>query len=86
MPAKAAAESPLVKSVQVRMARAALDWSLEDLAQAAGLNRNMIASFERGIFAGDAQTLGKLRTTLEKAGVEFIMGEAPGVRLKPKRR
>lgn len=28
----------------------------------------------------------KLRTTLEAAGVEFINGSGPGVRLKPRRR
>ncbi len=84
MPAKSAS-SP-VKPAHVRMARAALDWSLEDLAQASGLNRNMIASFERGIYEADAQTLAKVRASLETGGVEFLMGEAPGVRLKARRR
>jgi len=68
------------------MARAVLDWSLEDLARASGLSRNIIASFERGIYEADAQTLAKLRAGLESGGVEFLMDEAPGVRLKAKRR
>ena len=80
------AGSPPVNAAQVRMARAGLDWSLEDLAQASGVNRNMIASYERGIFAGEPATLQKIRQALEKAGVEFLDGETPGVRVKAKRR
>ena len=75
-----------MKPAQVRMARAALDWSLDDLAQAAGVVRNTIANFERGIFEGEPKSLDKIRQALEKAGVEFINGDAPGVRLRSKRR
>ena len=64
------------------MARAALNWSLEDLAEAAGIHRNTISNFETGKFAGDAETLKKIWRALEKAGVEFTNGNKPGVRLK----
>ncbi len=68
------------------MARAGLDWSLDDLAEASGVNRNMIASYERGLFEGEPATLQKIRRALEKAGIEFLAGEMPGVRVKAKRR
>jgi transcriptional regulator with XRE-family HTH domain len=85
-PVKPAQEAPLVKAAQVRMARAGLDWSLEDLAQAAGVPRNTIANFERGIYEGEPTILQKMRRALEKAGIEFTDGDRLGVRLKAKRR
>ncbi len=68
------------------MARAGLDWSLDDLAQATGVARNAIANFERGIFEGEPKSLEKIRLALEKAGIEFINGKSPGVRLTSKKR
>jgi DNA-binding XRE family transcriptional regulator len=80
-----AQDNAVVKPAQVKMARAALDWSLEDLAQKAGVHRNTISNFETGKFAGDPETLRKLQRALEAAGVEFTNGDHPGVRLKRKR-
>ena len=78
----------VVNPAQVKMARAAIDWSLEDLAKAAGVHRNTISNFETGKYAGDPDTLAKVQKALEKAGVEFIEenGGGPGVRLKRKSR
>ena len=42
-----------VTSAQVRMARAALDWTVRDLAKAAGVHRNTINNVEVGRYAGD---------------------------------
>ena len=66
------------------MARAALNWTVRDLADASGLHRNTISNLEVGRYAGDAQTLKILEEILTKAGVEFIEenGGGPGVRLK----
>jgi transcriptional regulator with XRE-family HTH domain len=64
------------------MARAALNWSLEDLGKAADVHRNTISNFETGKYGGDPETLKKLQKALEKAGVEFTNGDRPGVRLK----
>jgi transcriptional regulator with XRE-family HTH domain len=83
---KAAQEAPLLKPAQVRMARAGLDWSLEDLAEASGVHRNTISNFERGIYEGEPNSLAKIRRALEKAGIEFTDGDTLGVRLKRKRR
>jgi transcriptional regulator with XRE-family HTH domain len=66
------------------MARAALNWTVRDLAEAAGLHRNTITNIEVGRYAGDRETLSKIRKVLEAAGVEFIdeNGGGPGVRLR----
>ena len=64
------------------MARAALNWSLQQLAEVAGVHRNTISNFETGKYAGDPQTLSAIRAALEANGVEFTNGNEPGVRLK----
>jgi hypothetical protein len=38
-------------SAQVRMARAALNWTVRDLAEAAGLHRNIITNIEVGRYS-----------------------------------
>jgi len=66
------------------MARAALNWSLQDLAKAARVHRNTISNFETGKFSGSEDVLEAIRAALEAAGVEFIAenGGGPGVRLR----
>jgi transcriptional regulator with XRE-family HTH domain len=73
-----------VTSAQVRMARAALNWTVRDLAEAAKLHRNTISNFETGRYQGDEATLFAIETVLKRAGVEFIEenGGGPGVRLR----
>ena len=69
------------------MARAALNWSLADLAKAANVHRNTISNFETGKFGGSADAVQAVRTALEAAGVIFVdeNGEGPGVRLRKQR-
>jgi transcriptional regulator with XRE-family HTH domain len=79
-----------VTSAQVRMARAALNWTVRDLAEATGLHRNTITNIEVGRYSGDRETLSTIESVLKRAGVEFIDedGGGPGVRLRrrqPKR-
>jgi transcriptional regulator with XRE-family HTH domain len=66
------------------MARAALNWTVRDLAEATGLHRNTITNIEVGRYAGDATTLATIEAALRRAGVEFIdeNGGGPGVRLR----
>lgn len=66
------------------MARAALNWSLSDLAKASGVHRNTISNFETGKFGGSETVRTAIREALEAAGVEFIAenGGGPGVRLR----
>lgn len=68
---------------QVRMARAAVNWSLDQLAQAAGVHRNTIHNFETGRYSGSPEKLRAVRLALQNAGVEFIgEAESAGVRLR----
>jgi transcriptional regulator with XRE-family HTH domain len=66
------------------MARAALNWSVRDLASAAKLHRNTITNIETGKYQGDGASILAIETVLKKAGVEFIEenGGGPGVRLR----
>jgi transcriptional regulator with XRE-family HTH domain len=66
------------------MARAALNWTVRELADASKLHRNTITNIETGRYAGDAATLDTIETVLKKAGVDFIdeNGGGPGVRLR----
>jgi transcriptional regulator with XRE-family HTH domain len=71
-------------NAQIRMARAALNWTVRDLAEATGLHRNTITNIEIGRYAGDQKSLGRIATVLRKAGVDFIdeNGGGPGVRFR----
>jgi DNA-binding XRE family transcriptional regulator len=66
------------------MARAALNWTVRDLAEAAGLHRNTITNIEVGRYAGDPETLSTIEAVLKRAGIEFIdeNGGGVGVRFK----
>jgi DNA-binding XRE family transcriptional regulator len=64
------------------MARAALNWTVRDLAEATGLHRNTINNIEVGRYVGDPKTLAAIERIFTRAGVEFTNGDAPGVRLK----
>jgi len=60
----------MLDGTQSRMARAALGWSLPDLAQRTGLHANTLAKFENG---NDAKrsTMEKLLMAFMREGVEF---------------
>jgi transcriptional regulator with XRE-family HTH domain len=66
------------------MARAALNWTVRDLAAATGLHRNTITNIEVGRYAGDPATLNLIKEILIRGGVEFIdeNGGGAGVRLR----
>jgi transcriptional regulator with XRE-family HTH domain len=73
-----------VTSAQLRMARAALNWTVRDLAEATGLHRNTITNIEVGRYVGDPHSLELIEAVLRKSGVEFIdeNGGGAGVRLR----
>jgi transcriptional regulator with XRE-family HTH domain len=77
-----------VTSAQVRMARAALNWTVRELAEATGLHRNTITNIETGRYLGDESSLATIETALRRAGVEFIdeNGGGAGVRLRKRGR
>jgi transcriptional regulator with XRE-family HTH domain len=66
------------------MARAALEIGVRDLAEIAGVSAMTVTRFENGKSAGYPETLAKLKSALEEAGVEFIPenGGGAGVRLR----
>ena len=72
---------------QFRAARALLDWSRSELAERAGQSPSTVKRVE-GVASEPAsqEARQKLQATLEAAGVEFIDGDAPGVRLHPRKR
>jgi transcriptional regulator with XRE-family HTH domain len=62
------------------MARAALNWSVRDLAEATGLHRNTITNIEVGRYAGTQESLTLIESVFRGARVEFF--EENGVRLR----
>lgn len=72
---------------EIKAARALLDWSQYDLADHSGVSQPTIGRLEAkdGEIGGRADTERKLRRALEKAGIEFLNGDQPGVRLRKKR-
>ena len=73
-----------VTSAQVRMARAALNWTVRDLAEATGLHRNTFTNIEVGRYAGNQDSISVIERVFARAGVDFIAenGGGPGVRLR----
>ena len=71
---------------QIKAARALLAWSQEQLAEAADISIPTIKRLEAndGPLGGRSGTGVKIKTALERAGVEFIdeNGGGPGVRLR----
>ena len=61
-----------------------LDWTVRDPAERARVDRNTVSNIETGVYAGAPKTLDAIRRTLERAGVEFTNGDAPGARLRTK--
>jgi transcriptional regulator with XRE-family HTH domain len=76
----------LPSPAQCRAARALLDWTQKDLADASKVGTKTIADYERGASTPFDRTLRDLREAFEAAGIEFTNGAAPGLRLRPKRR
>jgi transcriptional regulator with XRE-family HTH domain len=54
------------------MARAALNWTVRDLAQATGLHRNTITNIELGRYAGNKDSIALIEAVFRRAGVEFL--------------
>ena len=61
-----------VTNAQIRMARAALNWTVRDLANSTGLHRNTITNIEVGRYAGNQDSIALIESVFRKAGVEFL--------------
>jgi transcriptional regulator with XRE-family HTH domain len=74
----------MMQPIHLRMARAALGWSLSDLADRAKVNLNTISRYEAGreVLSG---TIGKIEKALEIAGIALIQEDdlgGPGIRMQ----
>jgi hypothetical protein len=67
---------------QCRAARAFIAMSQSDLARAAVVPVALVTDFETGILTLRPPDLDALQHALERAGIEFIDGDRPGVRLR----
>jgi transcriptional regulator with XRE-family HTH domain len=74
--------SAMMSPAQCRAARGLLDWSQQQLAEVARVGVVTVRQFEGGGSTPRNATLDVLVRALESAGVEFMNGNAPGVRLK----
>jgi transcriptional regulator with XRE-family HTH domain len=66
--------------VQSKMARAATELRIEDVAEMAQVAAGTIVRFERGEEL-KPRTVEAIQRAFEEAGVEFINDDAPGVKL-----
>ena len=71
----------MLTALQCRLGRAALRWTIRRLAKETKLSPNTISLFEGGRSEPNPATLNIIRLTFEQAGVEFLNGDQPGVRL-----
>lgn len=77
----------MITGMQVRAAKALLNWSGSDLASKAGVGLSTIRRIEAcdGLLeSASVKVLQSIRSALEESGVEFIGSpdDRPGVRLK----
>ena len=80
----------MIEAAQIRGARALLGLSQADLSKLASVSATTIKRLEGATeIRGAAETLWKIESALEEAGVEFIPAndtKGPGVRLKQRQR
>ena len=67
---------------QCRAGRALLNWSQEDLVRRSKITKKTIADFERSATQPRPETLMRILAAFEDAGIEFLDGNRPGVRLR----
>jgi hypothetical protein len=78
----------MISGAQVRAARAMLGWTARALAKKAVVPIFTLEWIEGEgkITNADRKALAAIQSELEAAGIEFLSGDAPGVRLHPKKR
>ena len=72
----------MIVPAQCRAARGLLDWNQKMLAERAGIGVVTIRNFEKGKTSPYKGTIVILQQTFEAAGVAFINGGEPGVKLR----
>jgi predicted transcriptional regulator len=72
----------MITGEQVTQARELLRWSIVDLAHRSGVHRRSILAFEVERQRLEESDVDKIKTALERAGVDFTNGAQPSVRLR----
>jgi predicted transcriptional regulator len=75
-----------ITPAQCRAARGLVEMDQAVLADGAMVSRPVIIDFEKGRRVPTRNNLAAIQRVLEEAGVEFTNGDAPGVRLRKKKR
>jgi predicted transcriptional regulator len=75
-----------ITPAQCRAARGLVEMDQGTLADGALVSRSVIIDFEKGRRVPVRNNLAAIQRVLEEAGVEFTNGDAPGVRLRKKKR
>ncbi len=76
-----------IAPVQIRAARAMLDWSMTDLSRAAGVSVSTIKRFEDGRSAPVSDdTVAKMQGAVEAQGVRFLADDGNGLGVRFRRR
>ncbi len=70
----------MIEPRQIRAARALLNWSQDDLANASGIARSSIKNIENDITTARKDTIHDIQAALENSGIEFLANS--GVRIK----
>ena len=63
-----------IQPEQIRAARAMLDWSQQDLAEAAGVSKDTVKNYELSHNKPNTQTLERITDALDKMGIVFTPG------------
>jgi transcriptional regulator with XRE-family HTH domain len=78
----------MISGAQIRGARGLLGWTTRELARRAIVSVSTVQLIENagGRPNASREALAAVQNTLEAARIEFLDGDAPGVRLHPKTR
>jgi ribosome-binding protein aMBF1 (putative translation factor) len=79
----------MISGMQIRCARSALRWSVQELAARSKVSTSTIKRIEAqdGMPSATLANLAALKSALESAGITFVgsTDDAPGIRLQPTR-
>jgi transcriptional regulator with XRE-family HTH domain len=70
----------MITLLQIKAARALLDWKQDDLAKAAGLSLPSINNLERGLYSPRPETLEAIRKAFEDSRIEFLKNNGVAIR------
>lgn len=78
----------MITGLQIRAARSALRWTVEDLANSAGIAGKTVRRIEAidAVPESKLKTISQIKSSLEAAGIEFIgtPDDGPGIRIHPR--